>query len=123
MLMVRRPEPFWAEPMCTILGGVCPRSGSGPWLLPKADGELLRSTLNCGARLGVSKFFGALAERTKRCASDPCSCLGGDDGSGRSFSSASVTLENLIAGGGSSSESLSLTSMCFAGALLEYPWE
>lgn len=34
-----------------------------------------------------------------------------------------MTLENLIAGGGSSSESLSLTSMRFAGALLEYPWE
>lgn len=34
-----------------------------------------------------------------------------------------MTLENLIAGGGSSSESLSLTSIRFAGALLEYPWE
>lgn len=71
MLIVLRPEPFWAEPICTIRGGVCPRSWSGPWLLSKAEGELLRKTLNCGALLGVSKFFGALAERTKRCASAP----------------------------------------------------
>lgn len=42
-----------------------------------------------------------------------CSCLGGDEGTGTSAKIARVTLENLIAGGGSSSESLSLTSNRF----------
>jgi hypothetical protein len=64
--------------------------------------------LNAGARLGVSRFFGALAERTKRCAEELCSFLGGDEGGiGPSLSRASVTLENVKTGGGSSSESLS----------------
>ena len=88
-----------------------PRSWVWLSLLPKVEGELLRTILNAGGRLGVSKPFGALAERTIRCADELCSCLGGDEGIGPSFNSASVSLENLSAGGGSSSESLSLTSM------------
>jgi hypothetical protein len=120
MLIVRRSEPFDADPICTILGGVFPRS----WLslLPNVDGELLRMILNAGARLGVSKLFGALAERTKRCAEELCSCFGGDDGGmGPSLSSACVTFENVNTGGGSSSESLSLTSICLiAEPLVEY---
>lgn len=68
--------------------------------------------LNAGTRLGVSRSFGALAERTKRCAEEWCSCFGGDDGGiGPSLRSASVTFENVNTGGGSSSESLSLTSI------------
>jgi hypothetical protein len=67
--------------------------------LPKVEGELLRTILNAGGRLGVSRPFGALAERTNRCADELCSCLGGDegmDGMGPSFNSASVILENCI---------------------------
>jgi len=109
MAIVRRSDPFCAEPNCTILGGVFPRS----WLslLPNVEGELFRTILNAGARLGVSRFFGALAERTKRCAEELCSFLGGDEGGiGPSLSRASVTFENVKTGGGSSSESLS--SIC-----------
>lgn len=46
------------------------------------------------------------------CADELGSFLGGDDGIGPLLSRASVTFENLIAGGGSSSESLSLTFKC-----------
>ena len=110
MAIVRRSDPFCAEPNCTILGGVFPRSWLSLW--PKVDGELFRTILNAGARLGVSRFFGALAERTKRCADELCSFLGGDEGGiGPSLSKASVTFENVKTGGGSSSESLSLTSI------------
>jgi hypothetical protein len=110
MAIVRRSDPFCADPSCTILGGVFPRS----WLLllPNVEGELFRMILNAGARLGVSRFLGALAERTNLCAEELCSCLAGDDGGmGPSLSRASVTLENVKTGGGSSSESLSLTSI------------
>lgn len=110
MAIVRRSDPFCAEPNCTILGGVFPRSWLSLW--PKVDGELFRTILNAGARLGVSRFFGALAERTKRCADELCSFLGGDEGGIEpSLSKASVTFENVKTGGGSSSESLSLTSI------------
>lgn len=47
-----------------------------------------------------------LADRLNRGISY-CCCFGGEDGAGSSAKSAWVTLENLIAGGGSSSESLS----------------
>ena len=110
MAIVRRSDPFCAEPNCTILGGVFPRSWLSLW--PKVEGELFRTILKAGARLGVSRFFGALAERTKRCAEELCSFLGGDEGGiGPSLSRASVTFENVKTGGGSSSESLSLTSI------------
>ena len=106
MAIVRRSDPFCAEPSCTILGGVFPRSWLSLW--PNVEGELFRTILNAGARLGVSRFFGALAERTKRCAEELCSFLGGDEGGiGPSLSRASVTFENVKTGGGSSSESLS----------------
>jgi hypothetical protein len=120
MLIVRRSDPFCADPICTILGGVFPRS----WLslLPNVEGELFRIILNAGARLGVFRSFGALAERMKRCAEELCSCFGGDDGGiGPSLSSASVTFEKVNTGGGSSSESLSLTSICLiTDPLAEY---
>lgn len=77
------------------------------------------------ALLGVSSSaLSALMERLKRGALS-FSCLGGDDVTASSAKSAWVTFENLIAGGGSSSESLSSpTSMRFIiGASAEKPCE
>lgn len=117
MLMLRAPDPGPLPPTCTILGGVYPRS------CPSTDGELLRTILIPGARLGVSKpALFALTDLLKRGASLTCSCFGGEDGTGASANSACVTFENMIAGGGSSSESLSSTPKRFiAGAFAEKP--
>lgn len=101
--MLRGPEPF-ALPTWTILGGVYPLPCSG------TDGELFLTIFSPGARLGVSRpgLLFVLTDRLKRGCALLSSFRGGDDGTGpASASSACVTLENLIAGGGSSSESLS----------------
>lgn len=77
--------------------------------------------LRPGALLGVSRpALFALIDLLKRGASLTCSCLGGEEGTGASASNAWVTFENLIAGGGSSSESLSSTPKRFsAGASIK----
>jgi len=110
------PDPF--APIWTTLGGVLPRGKS-----VDADGELFRMILIAGALLGVSKpALLAFSARLGRDNSTLCSCLGSDVGTGASFSNACVTFENLIAGGGSSSESLSLRSMrCNIGASARKP--
>ena len=115
MLMLRSPDPGPLPPTCTILGGVSPLP------FPNTDGELFRTILMPGALLGVSNpALFALTDLLKRGASFTCSCLGGDDGIGASASSAWVTLENLISGGGSSSESLSsIPKLFMAGASAE----
>ncbi|KAI7724312.1 hypothetical protein KC322_g7 [Hortaea werneckii] len=108
------PEFF---PTWTTRGGV-------PLLpSPARDGELLRITLMPEPLFGVSRpALLPLTDRLKRGASLTCSCFGGDDGIGASSRSAWVTLENLIAGGGSSSESLSsIPNRCKAGASAENP--
>lgn len=100
-------DPEFFAPIWTTRGGVWPLEAS----LAKA-GELFRMIFMPGALLGVS--IPALLEavdRLKRNALLPCSGFGGDEGTGALSSSACVTLENLIAGGGSSSESLSSMSM------------
>jgi hypothetical protein len=100
-------EPF--VPIWTTLGGVAPLDPSLPTF-----GELLRMIFMPGALLGVSlPALLTVIDLLKRIGSCPASCLGGDDGTGASSRSACVTLENLIAGGGSSSESLSPISMRF----------
>ena len=117
-------ERFAAEfdalfPTCTTLGGVLPLDPS------LADtGEFLRIILMPGALLGVSTparlEFNDLLEREN---SMRCSCFGGDEGTGLSSRSACVTFENLIAGGGSSSESLlsSMSMRLSIGASAEKP--
>lgn len=91
--------PF--EARLTIRGGVFPL-----WF-PGSEGELRLTILIPGALLGVSRSaLPVLTERVNREAL-LCICLGGDDVTPSSAKSACVTLENLIAGGGSSSESLS----------------
>ena len=109
-------EPF--VPNCTSLGGVVPLKPS----LAKA-GELFRIILIPGARLGVSEAARVVfAGRLRRIGSITCSCRPGDEGTGALSNSAWVTFENLIAGGGSSSESLSSISMRFSiGASAEKP--
>jgi len=109
MLMLRFPdaEPF--EPICTMRGGVPPRP------CPSTEGELFLTIFRPGARLGVSYVLLLLVDLLKRGASPTRSCRGGDNGMGASASNACVTFENLIAGGGSSSESLSSTSKYFNG--------
>lgn len=103
-------------------GGVCPLSFCAE---PAAlDGELRRKILSPGALLGVSRSgFGALVDRLKRGASLTWSYLGGDEGTPSSARSAWVTLENLMAGGGSSSESLSSPTLIrfIIGASAEKP--
>lgn len=111
-LLAADPDPL--PPICTILGGVFLLEPS-----PAAAGELLRMMRSPGALLGVSNP--ALFEPVDRL-NRTCSCLGGEDGTGASSSKAWVTFENLIAGGGSSSESLSSMSMrCSMGASAEKP--
>jgi hypothetical protein len=109
-------EPF--VPIWTTRGGVAPLD---PSLL--TFGELLRIIFMPGALLGVSlPALLVVTDLLKRIGSCPASCLGGDEGTGASSRSACVTLENLIAGGGSSSESLSPISMRFnIGASAENP--
>lgn len=88
------------------------------------DGELRRTTLSPGTLLGVSSpAVPALVDLLKRGITPACACRGGDDGTPASANSACVTLENVIAGGGSSSESLSSpTSMrLIIGASAEKP--
>lgn len=83
------------------------RFGVLPLLSLPTAGELFRTIRIGGARLGVSAAARLpLADRLKRGISY-CCCFGGEDGAASSAKSAWVTLENLIAGGGSSSESLS----------------
>ena len=108
MLIDRFAEAEPLLPICTIRGGVWPRSCPS---FANA-GELLRMILIPGARLGVSELDLCIPIDRLSCdISLPCSCLGGDDGTGASSSSACVTFENLMAGGGSSSESLSPMSI------------
>ena len=104
LLMLRCPDPGFFCPICTILGGVL------PLFSPNADGELLRTIFNPWGLLVVSSAaFPVLIDRLKRGISLTVSCRGGEDGSRFPSSKSCVTFENMIAGGGSSSESLSLT--------------
>lgn len=120
MLMERFAEPEPLEPRCTTRGGVFPLS-LGPWLL---GGELRRTTLRPGTLLGVSSpAVPALVDRLKRGASAARSSFAGDVSTPASANNAWVTLENLMAGGGSSSESLSspMSMRFIIGASAEKP--
>jgi len=117
MLMLRFPDAEPLAPIWTMRGGVLPP------LCPSTEGELFRTILRFGARLGVSNALLLLVDLLHRDTSLACSCRGGDDGTGASASNACVTFENLIAGGGSSSDSLSSMSKRFIGAgFAEKPW-
>lgn len=119
MLIERFADADPLPPTCTTLGGVLPgRDASFA-----SAGELFRMTLMPGALLGVSDAALLLfADLLKRGISYAWGAFGGEDGRGASASKACVSFENLIAGGGSSSESLSPISILFnAGASAEKP--
>ena len=75
-------------------------------------GELFRIILSPPGLIGVCELAAfELEDRLSLCASFVCSFFGDEESIGPSARRAWVTLENLIAGGGSSSESLSPISI------------
>lgn len=119
MLIERLADEERLVLICTILAGVLPLLSS-----LTAAGELRRIILSPGDLLGVpTTALFALTDRFKRGISFTSSCFEGDEeATGVSARRAWVTFENLMAGGGSSSESLSSMLMRLSiGASAEKP--
>jgi hypothetical protein len=95
--------------ICTTRGGVVLRLSSGP---PCLGGDVRRTTFIPGSLLGVSAVSDCIPVDIPKCTpSRELPSRAGEIGSATSARSACVTFENLIAGGGSSSESLSLPTL------------